>query len=312
MEKLDNPRHVKKAKARHATGPTSASGKARSSRNALTHGATAHHLVNEAEQKTYQAWIEQLSKTYASENPLVQLQIERIAQLKVQLDRIQTAISAIHEIERLKKISWRRAVEVLSIKDEEFAHFIWALNDKELQQKADIDEHYDELIKPALELTALTDLDLFTTHQEFLNRAPLFCQYLIDCAKREDLDIDAYARIKQIPPENRFNGGNAPAPSASILWQNRRPSGTPRKTQITDIPIEDLTKTAVWHLSQLSKFIERSERVHRISQVSQFVEQSVLPDLDSLDKLMRYQTTINRQLSTAIGELLAMTRSPAM
>ena len=157
MDKPDNPRHVKKSKARHATGPTSASGKARSSRNALTHGATARRLVNEAEQKTYQAWIEQLSKTYASENPLVQLQIERIAQLKVQLDRIQTAISAIHEIERLKKISWRRAVEVLSIKDEEFAHFIWALNDKELQQKADIDEHYDELIKPALELTALTD-----------------------------------------------------------------------------------------------------------------------------------------------------------
>jgi len=43
--------------------------------------------------------------------------------------------------------------------------------------------------------------------------------------------------------------------------------------------------------------------------VTEFVEHAALPDLDQLDKLMRYQTTINRQLPTAIGELLAMTKT---
>lgn len=33
------------------------------------------------------------------------------------------------------------------------------------------------------------------------------------------------------------------------------------------------------------------------------------PDLDELDRLMRYQTTLQRQLSTAIGELLALTKN---
>jgi len=32
------------------------------------------------------------------------------------------------------------------------------------------------------------------------------------------------------------------------------------------------------------------------------------PNIDILDKLMRYQTTLQRQLSTAIGELLALSK----
>ena len=38
-------------------------------------------------------------------------------------------------------------------------------------------------------------------------------------------------------------------------------------------------------------------------------EQATTPDLDQLDKLMRYQTTLQRQLSTTIGELLAIKKS---
>jgi hypothetical protein len=33
-------------------------------------------------------------------------------------------------------------------------------------------------------------------------------------------------------------------------------------------------------------------------------EQATTPDFDQLDKLMRYQTTLQRQLSTSIGELI--------
>jgi hypothetical protein len=38
-------------------------------------------------------------------------------------------------------------------------------------------------------------------------------------------------------------------------------------------------------------------------------EFSTTPDLDQLDRLMRYQTTLQRQLSTAIGELLALNKN---
>ena len=37
-----------------------------------------------------------------------------------------------------------------------------------------------------------------------------------------------------------------------------------------------------------------------------------MPDLDQLDRLMRYQTTLQRQLSTTIGELIALTKANSM
>jgi hypothetical protein len=43
-----------------------------------------------------------------------------------------------------------------------------------------------------------------------------------------------------------------------------------------------------------------------LNRIKQFVR--VAHDLDELDKLMRYQTTLQRQLSTITGELLALTK----
>ena len=54
------------------------------------------------------------------------------------------------------------------------------------------------------------------------------------------------------------------------------------------------------------RIITRSERVGNLQRVSEIASRAALPDLDKLDRLMRYQTTVNRQLSTAIGELLEL------
>ena len=70
---------------KRSTGPRSVAGKEGSSRNALTHGATSRRLINEDEQRAYGAWIQELSEAYPSRNPLVRMQIQRIAHLKVQL-----------------------------------------------------------------------------------------------------------------------------------------------------------------------------------------------------------------------------------
>jgi hypothetical protein len=37
-------------------------------------------------------------------------------------------------------------------------------------------------------------------------------------------------------------------------------------------------------------------------------KESSAPDFDELDKLVRYQTALQRQVSTSIGELLALTK----
>ena len=77
-------------------------------------------------------------------------------------------------------------------------------------------------------------------------------------------------------------------------------------TDIRDVEVADLVKTAKWHRLELMRIISRSARVSNLQRVSEIASRAALPDLDKLDRLMRYQTTVNRQLSTAVGELLAL------
>jgi hypothetical protein len=80
--------------AQHSTGPTSAKGMAISSQNARKHGANAKHLVDADEIALYDNMIVSLKKKYPSDNPLVEMQLARIAKLNVQLTRIQQFIDA--------------------------------------------------------------------------------------------------------------------------------------------------------------------------------------------------------------------------
>ena len=80
--------------ARKSTGPKSADGRATSAKNAIAHGARSKGLLNESEQAVHQRLLGALKEQYPSDNPLVQMQLERIARAKVYVDRIQNVIDA--------------------------------------------------------------------------------------------------------------------------------------------------------------------------------------------------------------------------
>lgn len=91
--------------AQQSTGPTSAKGLAISSQNARKHGASAKYLVDADEIAQYDQMIERLKQKYPSDNPLVEMQLGRIAKLNVQLTRIQQLIDAAFLLTRDYKIS---------------------------------------------------------------------------------------------------------------------------------------------------------------------------------------------------------------
>lgn len=294
-----------------STGPKTAAGKSASSKNALTHGATSLKLINESEHHTYEAWVQELTTQYPSTNPLVKLQIQRVAQLKVQLDRIQTAITGLHEIERIKTPKLDRAAEIMKLSQEDISHMahlgLWAT-----KGKLDETPEYFAVLPISMELAAIEDLDKLTTHEEFQDEAPQFCRYLIECAQKAEYDIDTYARSKTIPkpanPSNSNRSGVKEIPQITFTIR-RQGQKNDLKNLITDVPIEDLIATAKWHRLQLAKIISRTQRVAPLERISDIAVHTALPDLDTLDRLMRYQSTVNRQLSTAIGELMAIIRS---
>jgi hypothetical protein len=296
-----------------ATGPRTAAGKARSSKNATKHGATSITPINAHEHEVYETFLRQLRAQYPSNNPLVTLQLERITHLKVQIARIQTAISALHEIERLRLDDIERAAQVMNLTDEDRSHLAVAWRRAMSRDHHPESRPYDGLIPVAIELTEIDDLDLFTTHEAFLKHAPMFCEYLVKRAAKEAVDVKDYARSKQIkePVREVSWGDSQPGKKTTELPAIRiRFLGSDDtyeiNTDIRDVDVADLVKTAKWHRLELMRIITRSERVSNLQRVSEIASHAALPDLDKLDRLMRYQTTVNRQLSTAIGELLEL------
>lgn len=84
------------------TGPITKAGKSASSKNAIKHGATSTKMINDNEKSRYESLLSALNNQYKSANPLVQLQITRIARLTIQLERIQNVIDATFKKSRMR------------------------------------------------------------------------------------------------------------------------------------------------------------------------------------------------------------------
>ena len=67
-----------------------------------------------------------------------------------------------------------------------------------------------------------------------------------------------------------------------------------------------------WQIKERKEAAEEEVKLKDFKKLLPIAEQATTPDLDHLDKLMRYQTTLQRQLSTTIGELIALTKTKSM
>jgi len=295
-----------------STGPTSAEGKAISSQNALIHGATSQKLINDNEQGSYEVWVTELTQTYPSSNPLMAMQIQRVAQLKVQLDRIQASISGLYEIERMKSSKLMRAADTLELSNNDKSKLAWTLSEQYSQPLAAVAEDQEGFLEVARELVEVPNLESFKTHEEFETKTPVFCHHLRLMAHKLEEDIDSYVCSRKIsePPSPSIKGTTqTPYGPTTIRLLYGKSQKEPKKDDVKDVAVADLIAAAKWYLLQFWELDQRQERLKNILKVADIAEQTTLPDLDTLDRLMRYQTTINRQLSTAMCELLALAKT---
>jgi|GEM_PF-1507325 len=304
---------------RRSTGPVTPEGKAKSAGNALTHGATSPKLLNDEERDVYQKLVVALQRQYPSKNPLVHMQLERISRLKVQLDRIQSIIDASFVAERIaaarpsyapdtrpsleersiEEINWR-IVRILSRHAEEYSAWL--------------DQFEQTLLSVCQELNAFDGFERLTTHSDFQRYLPNFCDYLLQVAdgNRQDLK-DAVAGIRASPyaiPDQVLVTSlelfGIKSSRYSQMKQITPYSGPPQ--DISAVSLDELWACAIRLQQQMATFLERQERAHKYESHLALQQEAVMPDPEKLDRLMRYQTTINRQLSSAMGELLELMR----
>ena len=275
-----------------------------SAMNSLKHGGTARHLINDEEKNRHKHLIDALKNQYPSKNPLIEIQIERIARTTIQLERIQNTIDATFKKARATSNIVEGLMKTLNMTPIE----------ESLAAKSMLGLPVDDLIINDERLSVsidLADINLITpkTSQEFLERAPKFCQYIYEEAKSKKLSVSDFITQK-IPGGSISEGG--------VLRRYIFITGVQDKDEIKIKSIEEeilatdvteLQNAAAWLVKEISRVGISTQKIVDFKKLLSSEEESIMPDLDQTDRLMRYQTTLQRQLSTSIGELLALTKN---
>ena len=295
--------NANRSNAKKSTGPKTKAGKSMASSNAIKHGATAKHFIGEAESQAYRSFLAALQKAYPNKNPLVAMQLERIAKIKIQLERIQSTIDATFEMAQEEEGVDAKFMSLLNIDDEllDEAKSI-ASGEKEI---SDMVNH--ERIKVATELSSVNVTELKTQH-DFLTQTRQLCQYLFkrshECAMSiEDfIDLCAEKEVKNDNARNKFHDA-----------LRRRMSGDTQlegnlDRAIEDVSLEKLRKAAKVYTLEIHRLSDEFYKIHAYSLLREIPHLSIALNLDTLDKLYRYQSTLQRQLSNCIGELLVLNK----
>jgi len=175
--------------AKSSTGPKTKQGKAVVSKNAISHGASAKQFINPLERAAYEQLTKSLSTAYVSNNPLVEMQIDRIAKIKIQLDRIQTFIDKTFAISNTPENIDDALIKLTGITKSELrkANII-------IKNQESITEVFDsEQIIAASEVTH-QNTKAFESHEDFLHNTPQFCHFLFRLSKDKTSDVSTVIR----------------------------------------------------------------------------------------------------------------------
>ena len=299
--------------AQKSTGPTTSIGKEKVRSNAITHGARANNFINADEEQAYRSFLAALQNQYPSSNPLVNMQLDRIAKFKVQSDRIQRSIDATFAASELEQPSNEMLMDLLEMDDKEkrIADDFCA-GDIELKELVNLDR-----IRVAAELSAF-DISAFKSQEDFLFHTPLFCQFLFKEANEygenlnyfiehhADLLIPLTGNLKEIfkgimKLKNSTNFENSDHLDYSQVEQTI-------ESMISNVKLKNLHQAAKLFGNEISRVGDVHYKVLAFNQLKQFERKPLALNYEQLDKLQRYQTSIQGQLSRMVGELLQLVK----
>lgn len=289
-------------------GPITKEGKAISSQNAVKHGALTKKFQSSEEQEAYNQLLCSLQAEFQQPNPLVQMQLERIASLKIQLDRIQhhidlTYANSLSESEKIEKVC-----EHLNISSSELSSSLFHRSDYQ-----NLDDFLKKL-EPVIHELISNPWDSFDKAEEFLDFLPNFCAFLAFSADKKEEKINMLVNkllsyfesiamelsIKQSVSSYISSGKASDIRILDLI------DPLEINAMISDAKIQNLKLLANELLEGYQKK-KVDEYKHKAFQ--ELMKNEVTPTglrLDELDKLYRYQTAVQRQISTVMGELIHM------
>ncbi len=302
------------AKPKKTGGPNTDKGKLVSSKNALKHGATSADFLTAHEHARFELLTTQLSSHYAASSPLVPIQIERIARLTIQLERIQNLIDVLHfQSREEKRVNKNMTNETLMQMATRIKFSLGILNPEILKkierlffgEKLKLLFYESKSEKDEAEIS----LEKQDANPPIITQDTLLGAYLYEEAAFYQQKVDAYIDDKLLVIHHSSKGKRNYA-EINIEVLSRAIDRHLSKENHRGIQTKDYYEyhsLKQWFQTQLSTVPEYIEQIKKSLEVDR-VEIPNLPNFENLDRLMRYQTNISRQLSSAIGELLVFVR----
>ena len=281
-------------------GPKTDVGKAVSSKNAVTHGITSKEFVSLEETSQFKDLIEEFSQASPSSHPAIRLQVERLVHTRIQLQRVQRLIHAQH----LKS----RATSVIESQLHKELKFDQDTADMEYYQRINIlDQDLVYLGKLLSEIFMVSTKEL-KEPEAYLKKMPTLFRQLEKEARDHEMDLITYLKGLIRRKQNKsgieivvIRPDEAKKVKAQEITQTMR-------EVIQDFSVEDIKDLIAVKQVDLRKSLDMEGKIDEFRKLLPIIKEANLPDLDILDKLMRYQTSLNNQLSKQMGELIDLER----
>lgn len=289
-------------------GPKTKEGKAISSQNAVKHGALTKKFQSSEEQKAYNQLLCSLQAEFQQPNPLVQMQLERIASLKIQLDRIQHHIDLTYTNSQSESEKIEKVCEHLNISSSEPSRTLY--NGTENKGLA----IFLKALEPAIHELLANTWNYSETTQEFLDQMPNFCAFLAFSADKKEEKINMLVNRLMSSYESVAMELSIKKSVSSYINAGKA-SEIKILDQIDPVKVIDMISDAkIQNLKLLAnELLEGYQKMnldqYKNNAFQELMKNEVTPTglrLDELDKLYRYQTAVQRQISTVMGELIHM------
>lgn len=309
-------------------GPRSPEGKARSSQNALKLGVTTMNISSASEQKMVDEYVLELTEYYQPKSPLEKLQIQRIGICRAKLARL-------YEVEQVRLKLVQRSIEndpAKIFKEMNVAKGLVLSMALEGLRRGAITLPCD-LSFEALDAIAI-EVDRFhgslKSEKDLAESLPKLTKFLMQYSVRglgssptilERFDVvirrihksmrnDIYlGNLSQLFEEilavNTQKSSELPDDTVELMRQID-PNYTAPEPVRNQIDLHQLQSLLPLFVHLKSALQDAQRLIERYEESKSLIMQSTLLPPAEADLLMRYQTTLERRLSSSIGELLAL------
>jgi hypothetical protein len=309
-------------------GPSTKEGKAISSKNALKLGATTMNVSSPEEQQLVDECIAELTDYYQPQSPLEKMQITRIAICKAKLSRLyeveqirlklvqknikSNSAQILNEMSVAKGLVREMALEGLRRGDitlpcglsaedltaieKEVDRFHGSLN-----VEADLQNHFPRLVK-FLKQYSVRGISEKPT---ILERFEVVIQRIYK-AMRRDIYLGNLNELFEEMLEDRTKKLPTGDKDVQELMQEINPNYVPPEPVKHQINVQQLQSFLPLFVHLKRALEDAQQLIERYEESKALLVRSALLPTAEADLLMRYQTALERRLSSSIGELLAL------